>query len=64
MTAEQEVKKRYPKAVVQPWNYPPDAMTYCIYPDELIFHKISEECDTEEEAWADALRRIKAGGKA
>lgn len=62
MTAEQKVKKRYSDALVQPWNYLPDAVTFCIYPDERIFHRISEECDTAEEAWADALRRIKAGG--
>ena len=59
MTSEQKVKETHPDALVQPWQYLPDIWTYCVYPDKRMFRKISEECDTPEEAWDDALRRIK-----
>ena len=60
MTAKQEVKKQYPGA----WaNY--FGLYWRIESEPgLNGYYLSGGCETDLDAWADALRRIKAGGKA
>ena len=60
MTAEQKVKKQYPGA----WaNY--FGLYWRIESEPgLNGYYLSGGCETDLDAWADALRRIKAGGKA
>ena len=70
MTAEQEVKKVYPKAKAH-YNQHPRRIggtslkyyRWRILQSPLSGRRCSGHCRTEREAWADALRRIKEGKK-
>jgi hypothetical protein len=60
MTAEQKVKKQYPGVGAYYFGL------YWRIESEPVLngYYLSGGCETDLDAWADALRRIKAGGKA
>ena len=71
MTSEQEVKKVYPRAVCSHRPYLPSTARQIFNPPiDLTYlesgngDSLSGVFDNDDDAWSDALRRIKEGGKA